>query len=72
MSNKKCLDENFLDKLIKDEVSVSIFLVNGIKLHGVVSHYDEHVVMLKNTITQMVFKHAISTVVPAKIIEVDG
>ena len=65
MSNKQVLQDPFLHELCKQKVSVSIFLVNGIKLHGVVDSFDEHVVMLKNTITQMVYKHAISTVVPS-------
>ena len=50
---------------MKDEAPVSIFLVSGIKLHGVVSDFDDQVIMLKSTGTQMVYKHAISTVVPA-------
>ncbi len=55
----------FLEQLMKDEAPVSIFLVSGIKLHGVVSDFDDQVIMLKSTGTQMVYKHAISTVVPA-------
>ena len=55
----------FLAQLMKDEAPVSIFLVSGIKLHGVVSDFDDQVIMLKSTGTQMVYKHAISTVVPA-------
>jgi host factor-I protein len=45
---------------------VSIYLVNGIKLQGQVESFDQYVVLLKNTVTQMVYKHAISTVVPAR------
>ena len=63
---KERLQEDFIEKLQKEESSVSIFLVNGIKLHGVVSEFDDKVVMLKNGVTQMVYKHAISTVVPTK------
>jgi host factor-I protein len=66
MSASKKLQDEFLDKLCKEKLPVSIFLVNGIKLHGSIDQFDEHVIMLKSTITQMVFKHAISTVVPAQ------
>jgi host factor-I protein len=64
------LEDAFLDALRKEKVNVSIFLVNGIKLHGMVDAFDEQVIMLKNTITQMVFKNAISTVVPAKTVKI--
>lgn len=60
------LQDTFLAQLKNDAAPVSIFLINGIKLHGVVDEYDEHVIMLKSTTTQMIFKHAISTVVPGR------
>jgi host factor-I protein len=63
------LQEEFLYELRDKRVPVSIFLVNGIKLHGLIGEFDEHVILLKDTITQMVFKHAISTVVPARDIK---
>lgn len=65
MSKVQGLRETFLAQLKQDEAAVSIFLVNGIKLHGVVDDYDDEVIMLKSATTQMVFKHAISTVVPS-------
>jgi host factor-I protein len=52
--------------LRKEHVPVSIYLVNGIKLQGQIESFDQYVVLLKNTVTQMVYKHAISTVVPAR------
>jgi host factor-I protein len=69
MSKINMLQESFLSQLQKEKVPVSVFLVNGIKLHGVIDASDEHVLMLKNAITQMVYKHAISTVVPARLIK---
>ena len=45
---------------------VSIYLVNGIKLQGQVDSFDQFVVLLKNSVNQMVYKHAISTIVPAR------
>lgn len=68
MTNHK-LQEAFLSQLKKENVTVSIFLVNGIKLHGIIDEFDESVIMLKNSITQMVYKHAVSTVVPSRTIE---
>lgn len=69
MSKENMLQNSFLDLLKKDSVPVSVFLVNGIKLHGVIDAYDDQVLMLKNAITQMVYKHAISTVVPSRVIK---
>lgn len=70
MSKNHLLQDPFLNELRKDKIPVSIFLVNGIKLHGVIDSFDQYVVMLKNSITQMVYKHAISTVVPSRLVQV--
>lgn len=70
MSKNHLLQDPFLNELRKEKVPVSVFLVNGIKLHGVVDSFDQYVLMLKNSITQMVYKHAISTVVPSRMIEI--
>lgn len=59
------LQGSFLKRLSDAQTNVSIFLVNGIKLHGIIGEFDNDVIMLKSTTTQMVFKHAISTVVPS-------
>ena len=67
MSNKgQLLQDPFLNALRKEHVPVSIYLVNGIKLQGHIESFDQYVVLLRNTVTQMVYKHAISTVVPAR------
>ena len=69
MSTKgQLLQDPFLNALRRDHIPVSIYLVNGIKLHGQVESFDQYVVLLKNTVTQMVYKHAISTVVPARAV----
>ena len=60
------LQEPFLNLLRKDKTPVAIYLVNGIKLQGEVESFDQYVVMLRNNISQMVYKHAISTIVPSK------
>jgi host factor-I protein len=64
------LQDPFLNILRKEHVPVSIYLVNGIKLQGQIESFDQYVVLLKNTVTQMVYKHAISTVVPARAVSV--
>jgi len=66
MSKGQTLQDPFLNSLRKDRIPVSIFLVNGIKLQGQIESFDQYVVLLKNTVSQMVYKHAISTVVPAR------
>jgi host factor-I protein len=69
MSNKgQLLQDPFLNLLRKEHVPVSIYLVNGIKLQGQIESFDQYVVLLRNTVTQMVYKHAISTVVPARAV----
>ena len=70
MSNNYSLQDPFLNELRKEKVTVSVFLVNGIKLHGVIDSFDQYVVMLKNSLTQMVYKHAISTVVPSRMVQI--
>lgn len=62
------LQDPFLNTLRKEHVQVAIYLVNGIKLQGQVESFDQYVVLLKNSITQMVYKHAISTIVPARAV----
>ncbi len=66
MARGQSLQEPFLNALRKERVPVSIYLVNGIKLQGQIESFDQFVVLLKNNVSQMVYKHAISTVVPAR------
>ncbi len=69
VSNKgQLLQDPFLNALRREHVPVSIYLVNGIKLQGQIESFDQYVVLLRNTITQMVYKHAISTIVPGRAI----
>ncbi len=72
MSKNQNLQDNFLNILRKDHTPVSIFLVNGIKLQGKIDSFDQYVIMLKNTVSQMVYKHAISTIVPSKMVRLSG
>ncbi len=70
MSKGQNLQDPFLNALRKEHIPVSIYLVNGIKLQGKIDSFDQYVVMLKNSISQMVYKHAISTIVPARQVRV--
>ena len=66
MPRNQIVQEPFLNMLRRDKVPVAVFLVNGIKLQGQIDWFDQFVVLLKSTTTQMIFKHAISTVVPTR------
>jgi host factor-I protein len=70
MSKGQSLQDPFLNSLRKEKVPVSIYLVNGIKLQGQIDSFDQFVILLKNTVSQMVYKHAISTIVPARNVQV--
>ncbi len=70
MSKGQALQDPFLNALRKERIPVSIYLVNGIKLQGQIESFDQFVVLLKNTVSQMVYKHAISTVVPARNVKI--
>ncbi len=66
MARGQSLQDPFLNALRKERIPVSIYLVNGIKLQGQIDSFDQFVVLLRNSVSQMVYKHAISTVVPAR------
>ena len=72
MNRGQSLQDPFLNALRKERVPVSIYLVNGIKLQGQIESFDQFVVLLKNAVSQMVYKHAISTVVPARNVSISG
>ena len=69
-SKGQLLQDHFLNAIRKEHIPVSIYLVNGIKLQGQIEAFDQYVVLLRNTVTQMVYKHAISTVVPTRPVTV--
>ena len=71
MSSKgQTLQDPYLNALRKERIQVSIYLVNGIKLQDQIESFDQFVILLKNTVSQMVYKHAISTVVPARNVRI--
>lgn len=70
MAKAQSLQDPFLNAPRRENVSVSIYLINGIKLQGQIDSFDQFVILLKNSINQMVYKHAISTIVPAKNVSI--
>ena len=73
MNNKQIqlLQDPFLNALRKEHVPVSIYLVNGIKLQGNIESFDQYAILLKNTVSQLVYKHAISTIVPMRNVNIE-
>ena len=72
MAKGQSLQDPFLNALRKEKVPVSIYLVNGIKLQGQIDSFDQFVVLLRNSVSQMVYKHAISTVVPSRNVQLSA
>lgn len=70
MSRGQSLQDPFLNALRKERIPVSIYLVNGIKLQGQIESFDQFVILLRNSVSQMVYKHAVSTVVPARNVRI--
>ena len=69
VNNKsQLLQDPFLNALRREHIPVAVYLVNGIKLQGQIESFDQYVVLLRNTVTQMVYKHAISTIVPGRAV----
>lgn len=71
MAKGQTIQEPFLNQLRKHRVPVSIYLVNGIKLQGQVHSFDQFVVVLRNSVNQVIYKHAISTIVPSRPVDLD-
>ena len=66
MQKDQNVQDAFLSALRDSRVPVSVFLVNGIKLQGTIDDYDQFIITLKNVVTQVIFKHAISTILPSR------
>lgn len=66
MDKGQNLQDIFLNQIRKQHVSVTIFLVNGVKLQGVVTWFDSYSILLKREgHIQLIYKHAVSTIMPA-------
>ena len=65
MVSEKNLQDRFLNLCRKNEAPVTIFLINGVKLQGVIKYFDNYCVLLcRDAHSQLVYKHAVSTVMP--------
>jgi host factor-I protein len=70
MSSKvQSLQDNYLNQLRKDKIPVVVYLTNGVRLKGLIKAFDTFVILLKETSQQLVYKHAVSTIVPEKDID---
>jgi host factor-I protein len=72
MSNSKSqsLQDNYLNQLRKDKMPVVIYLTNGVRLKGVIKAFDNFVILLKESTQQLIYKHAVSTIVPERDIDI--
>lgn len=73
MDKGQNLQDIFLNQIRKQHVSVTIFLVNGVKLQGVVTWFDSYSILLKREgHIQLIYKHAVSTIMPASPVDLQG
>ena len=71
MSADKEVENKFLDKMKKSEISVTVFLVNGVKLQGIITWFDDAILLLRRDgHTQLIYKHAVSTIMPGEAVEI--
>jgi host factor-I protein len=65
------LQETFLNQLRKEKLSVTVFLINGVKLQGIITWFDNFSILLKrDSHIQLVYKHSISTIMPSESISI--
>lgn len=73
MQNKQNIQDTFLNQARREKTTVTVFLMNGFQLKGIVRGFDNFVVVLDTEgKQQMIYKHAISTIVPPKPIQLNG
>ena len=71
MEKNTNLQDSFLNKIIKDNIPVSIYLLNGIKLQGQIKSFDQYVIVLSGNTPQLIYKHSVSTIVPSQTINIE-
>lgn len=69
-SKSQSLQDNYLNQLRKDKLPVLVYLTNGVRLKGVVKAFDNFVILLKDANQQLVYKHAVSTIVPERDLDI--
>ncbi len=66
------VQSSFLTELKNKEVSVTVFLVNGVKLQGIITWFDDDTLLLRRDgYTQLIYKHSISTVMPSTPVDIN-
>lgn len=66
------VQDDFLNNIRQNKISVTVFLVNGVKLQGLITWFDSFSLLLRRDgHTQLIYKHAISTIMPAEAVEVE-
>ena len=66
------VQEDFLNDLRQNKISVTVFLVNGVKLQGIITWFDDFSLLLRRDgHTQLIYKHAVSTIMPCTAVEVE-
>lgn len=63
------LQDLYLNQLRKEKIPVVIYLTNGVRLKGIVKGFDSFVILLKEATEQLIYKHAVSTIVPEKVVD---
>jgi len=71
MEKNKNLQDSFLNQIIKDNIPVSIYFLNGINLQGQVQSFDQYVIVLSGSTPQLIYKHSVSTIVPSQVINLE-
>ena len=69
-SKSQSLQDNYLNQLRKDKMQVIVYLTNGVRLKGTVKAFDNFVILLKDASQQLVYKHAVSTIVPERDLDI--
>ena len=65
------VQDDFLNDLKKNKVSVTVFLINGVKLQGIITWFDENSLLLRRDgHTQLIYKHAVSTIMPSTAVDI--
>jgi host factor-I protein len=69
ISRGQSLQDLFLNQVRKEKIPVVIYLTNGVRLKGVIKGFDSFVILLKEANEQLIYKHAVSTIVPEKSVD---
>ncbi|OHE56032.1 MAG: RNA chaperone Hfq [Thermodesulfovibrio sp. RBG_19FT_COMBO_42_12] len=64
------LQDNYLNQLRKEKIPVVVYLTNGVRLKGIINGFDNFVILLKENTQSLIYKHAISTIIPEREVEV--